>query len=208
MGSSRTLAAVSRRVFAFCNAIKVSSEACFSNFLFSVPLINPSILRFPNRYPSISSVVPAVPLAGPWYIQSTRSTRFLLPAASSLAWISSFARSSFNSLMRCSVRFRSSKAFFSSSHTRLWLLMSTGCHDFFKLRSPPILTASTIKQGLAEVTRGDQKDAIQYSEDQRRSRAIALQTTVLVRFRERLWVTVTRTSQVAAPKVVAGHKTS
>lgn len=145
IGSSRTLAAVSRSVFACCSAMKLSSEACFSNFLFSVPLINPSILRLPRRYPSISSVVPAAPLEGPWYIQSTRSTRFRLPAASSLAWISSFARSSFNSLIRCSVRFRSSRAFFSSSHTRLWLLMSTGCHDFFKLRSPPILTALTIE---------------------------------------------------------------
>ena len=38
-----------------------------------------------------------------------------------------------------SIFFRSSSAFFSSSHTRFWLLMSTGCHDFLRLRSPPIV---------------------------------------------------------------------
>lgn len=117
MGSSLTFAAVSLRVFAFCSAIKLSSEACFSSFLWSLPLIKVSMRLFPRRYPSISSVVPDCPFDGPWYIQSTLSTRFRLPAASSFCWISSFARSSFNSLIRSSVFLRSSSAFFSSSHT-------------------------------------------------------------------------------------------
>lgn len=139
IGSSRIFDAVSRAVLAFCNAMKLSSPACFSNFLLSVPLIRLSIRLFPRRYASISSVVPAWPADGPWYIQSTRSIRLRLPAASSFFWISSLARSSFSSLILCSVIFRSSRAFFSSSHTLRWLLMSTGCHDFFKFKSPPIL---------------------------------------------------------------------
>lgn len=95
--------------------------------------------RFPRRYPSISSVVPVCPAAGPEYIQSTRFNRFFPPAASCISCNSWICRSSCRSFIICSIRLRSSSAFFCSSHTRSWFFWRTGCQDFFRLRSPPIL---------------------------------------------------------------------
>lgn len=118
IGSSRIFEAVSLAVLAFCSVMNDSSGAPFSSFLFSVPLISGSILRLPSRYPSVSSVVPVGPAEEPLYIQSTRTCFLGPPAASCISWSSWIWRSSCRSFIICSIRLRSSSAFFSSSHTR------------------------------------------------------------------------------------------
>jgi hypothetical protein len=145
MGSLATLDAMSLLEFAFeLSAINPSSPASFFIASVSDLCTKPSSFLFPSKYPSISSLTPppapGPPAPGPLYIQSTRSVRFLPPAASCSFSSSRSARSSARSFKTWSVFLRSSSALFSSAQTRFWFDMSTGCHDFFKLRSPPMLT--------------------------------------------------------------------
>ncbi|KAF3936954.1 hypothetical protein ABW19_dt0207923 [Dactylella cylindrospora] len=123
--------------------MKLPSDASFfnaavssSSLLFRIW----STLLFPKRYPSNSSLTgPLSPDDGPAYIQSTRSRRFLPPAVSRIASSSWSCRSSARSFRICSVRFRSSRAFVLSFHTLSWFFSRCGCHDFLRLRSPPIV---------------------------------------------------------------------
>lgn len=102
----------------------------------------PSILRFPSRYPSISSAYCPVAVEGAWYIQSTRFCCRDFPESSCNCCRSWICRSSSRSRRSCSIRFRSSSAFFSSDHTRSWFRSSDGCHDLYY---PLVLCAITSK---------------------------------------------------------------
>lgn len=143
IGSFLTFAAVSLILFAFW-AAEGPTAVTFCAASAASLLTSPSKRLLPSRYDSISSVVPFCPSAGPPYIQSTLSTRFLPPAASCICCSSWSCRSSARSLSTWSIFLRSSRALRSSSHTRFWLDISTGCHDFLRLRSPPMVESGAL----------------------------------------------------------------
>lgn len=137
-GSSLIFEAVSRSVFAFCAATNESCAVAFCTLSFPFPCRMVSTLRLPSKNASFSSEVPDCPAGGPWYIQSTRAALFFPPAASCNCCNSCSWRSSSLSFLIWSIFLRSSSARFSSSHTFFWLVINDGCHDFLRLRSPPM----------------------------------------------------------------------